>query len=372
MGDPSVVNTLSRLPRWAAAFLSSVLAVLAGSIMLAAPAAALDPSTPVWGVRSLGEAVATRDTLSINDLVLEIGLVGTQEIKFTFQLEGCCENGTPARFLGGQTDTACRTVGAVPTTTVECVHTRQFPEPRDERFAFSFPISRPAPSGFPSIKMTITIGSGSSTRYYNAKRVRPEAEFVVTAGAPAQGRVGETVFFEWTLTNVGLDPVWARNGIITLTAPPGTEFTGAEFTDEMPDVICFTQGATPTRRTCYFETTEPGAANAHKMKWPLKIVSEQVGEGRVLAEMFNYYSTHIESDFVDPTPANNAVPIRVQVLPGSASPSPSASASVPPPPSAGDQLPTTGSRSGLMLGGGVIVLLAGVLLVLMARRRRQV
>jgi hypothetical protein len=114
-----------------------------------AAAAQLDPSVPVWGIESIGDVVATRDTLTVSSIVLDIGYVGAQEIKIRYELdEGCCETGgNPARFLAGPPDPACATVGALPTRVVECVYTRDIVLGQRERFSFRHNISRPAVYG---------------------------------------------------------------------------------------------------------------------------------------------------------------------------------------------------------------------------------
>ncbi len=318
---------------------------------------------PVWGIKSVGETVATRDTLSIDKVVLEIGFVGQQEIKFRFEHDDCCNmGGSPVRFLGGQADAACTTVGAVPTKTVECVYTRDIPQAQDEEFSFSLPISRPPQIGRPAIRMTVFVADLSLSSLLIAKRVKPEADLVVTTGGPVQGRVGDVVAFDWTVTNVGLDPVWERSGIVAVTAPAGTEFVDWEAIVADPDIICFAPSATPTFRQCWFAVIEPGAAKAHKQTWKVKILSPEVGEGKVTASLGNSTGAQPEGDYVDPTPADNTAPIRIEVL--VAVPS-SGGGQLP------SQLPTTGTRTVVEASiGGLALALAGALLILAARRRR--
>ncbi|MFD0599305.1 hypothetical protein ACFQZ4_49145 [Catellatospora coxensis] len=72
--------------------------------------------------------------------------------------------------------------------------------------------------------MTVSVGELSMGQTLRPARVKPEADLVVTVAGPARGQVGEVAMFEWTLANVGLDPVWESAGLVKLTAPAGTEF----------------------------------------------------------------------------------------------------------------------------------------------------
>lgn len=359
-----MANMRRLMPLRAACLLSAVLVASAGPMIAAPAAGASQPGAPTWGIVSMGESTATRDALTIEKMVLSIGFVGKQDITFKFEIENCCDE-TPPLFIDGQAD-ACKTEGALPARTIECVITREIPESRDEEFSFRFPTSRPGQFGRPAIKATITVADLPLNGRIVAKRVKPESDFVVTSGPLPKGSVGETVEFEWSLANVGLDPVYERNGLVTLTAPPGTEFTGKEFTDEMPDISCLTAGATPTTRQCFFRVTEPGQAKAHKQKWPLKIVSEQVGEGKISASMSNVLGFHPEFDYTDPTPANNDAAIRV------AAPQETEPVEEPVAQPGGEELPKTGLKTGALVAGGAGALLVGALLMLLVRRRRDV
>ncbi|MFD0599304.1 hypothetical protein ACFQZ4_49140 [Catellatospora coxensis] len=128
----------------------AVLASLLGTAVLAAPAAAdpIGPSVPVMGIKSVGDVVATRDTLSVEDVVLDIGFLGTQQIRFRFDLVNGTQQGDPINFLADQTDPACQTLGSAPATTVECAYTRQVVAGQVEQFSFQHRTSRPGPVGF--------------------------------------------------------------------------------------------------------------------------------------------------------------------------------------------------------------------------------
>ncbi|MEV0458285.1 LPXTG cell wall anchor domain-containing protein [Catellatospora methionotrophica] len=353
-----------RLPLRAAAFPGALLAALMGTAVLATPVAAhqANPSVPVMGIRSIGDVVATRDTLRVDKVVMEIGFVGTQQITFRFDLD-TSQVGAPAGFLADQADPACRTLGTAPAATVECAYTRQITAGKDEEFTFGHRIAPPGPPGRPEVEMTVTVGELSQRRTLVANRVKPESDFVVTTGAPAQGHVGETVEFTWTLTNVGPDAVWDYPGMIKLTAPAGTEFPPLAQITKPEGLGCNDRTASKTNLDCWFVVVKPGAANARRVTWPLKIVSATVGEGRVTATLSNMTGQHPEADYEDPTPADNTAPIRVSVLgtgeTGTASPSPGTDG----------QLPTTGSKTGLIIGIGLAAALGGALLVFATRRR---
>ncbi|MEU8004440.1 LPXTG cell wall anchor domain-containing protein [Catellatospora sp. NPDC049111] len=354
-----------RLPLRAAAFPGALLAALMGTAVLATPVAAqqTNPSVPVSGINSVGDVVATRDTLIVDKVVMAIGHVGTQQVTFRFDLD-TTQLGAPAGFLADQADPACRALGVAPAATVECTYTREITAGKTEEFSFRHRISPPGPPGQPQVKMAVTVGEGSPMGVtLRADRVKPESDFVVTTAAPAQGHVGDTVNFEWTLTNVGLDAVWDSPGMIKLTAPAGTEFLPLAQITMPEDFGCISRTASKTSMSCWFNVVHPGAANARRVTWPLKIVSATVGEGSINATLSNPNGQHPENDYEDPTPANNTAAIRVSVLAsgetGTASPSPDTEG----------QLPTTGSNTGLIIGIGLAAALGGTLLVLITRRR---
>lgn len=134
----------------AAAFPGAVLAALLGTAVLATPVAAEqpNPSVPVSGIGSIGDVIATRDTLIVDKVVVAIGYAGTQQVNFRFDLDTTAL-GASAGFLADQTDTACRTVGVAPATTVECAYTRQITPGTPEEFSFRHRIAPPGPPGKP-------------------------------------------------------------------------------------------------------------------------------------------------------------------------------------------------------------------------------
>ncbi len=273
----------------------------------------LDPSVPVWSIESVGAVVATRDTFTINDVVLVLGALGTQEIKFRFELdESCCETfGTDARFLD-QPDAACDAVGAVPTRVVECSYTRDVVSGQRERFTFRHRITPPAAFGQPMAWMTVVNGEISMRQGLMAQRVAPKSDFVIAVEGPGAGRVGDIVEFTWSVTNVGLDAVWDRSGMFTFAAPAGTEFADSLANTKPDDMVCQTSAILQTLRNCWFPVVRAGQANARKETWRLKILSSQVGEGKVAAQLQNATGRHPEGDFEDPTPANNVAAIRIR------------------------------------------------------------
>ncbi|WP_203688477.1 LPXTG cell wall anchor domain-containing protein [Catellatospora coxensis] len=317
------------------------------------------------GIKSVGDVVATRDTLSVEDVVLDIGFLGTQQIRFRFDLVNGTQQGDPINFLADQTDPACQTLGSAPATTVECAYTRQVVAGQVEQFSFQHRTSRPGPVGFPSVRMTVSVGELSMGQTLRPARVKPEADLVVTVAGPARGQVGEVAMFEWTLANVGLDPVWESAGLVKLTAPAGTEFPPLAQIAVPDDLTCNPRSATKTAISCWFLVVEPGAADARRVSWPLKIVSSRVGEGSVVAQLANMTGVQPEGDFADPTPGNNNAVVRVVVAP-SGQPNPGDSVS----PSPGDgQLANTGTNTFLVIGIGLVVVLLGAVLVAATRRR---
>ena len=327
-----------------AALVGGVLAALLGSAILGAPAAAAS-SIPVWSIKSVSDVIATRDTLLIDEVVLEIGYLGPQEIKFRFELDGrsCCAWESPALFLAGQPD-PCHAVGAVPTRVVECAYTRNVVEGRDESFSFRHKISRPGASESPSLRITVELPGSSMSIGRTVQRVKPQADLVVGVDGPAPGPVGGIVNFTWSVANVGLDPVYERSGMITFVAPSGTEFADS-LADSPPDDMTCLAGASSTRRQCFFRVIDPGKANGRKETWRLRILSGQVADGRFTAALYNATGQHPHYDYEDPTPANNEAAIRISVLPAAHAPGlPPADASGSPAPTQSDTPAPAGSE----------------------------
>jgi LPXTG-motif cell wall-anchored protein len=341
---------------------SSVVAVLISIIGLpgaAHPAPQLEPSVPVWSIISMGEAVASRDTLTIGTVELAMG--GPEraaDFKFIFEPR---DVGVPlVSFLDRQSDPACAPKGtAAPFLALECSYSRQITPGKTVDFDFAHRISRPVYHGTgnkPLIKVTIVTDMGTSSAHVFANRVRPEADFVVTIDGPISGRVGDVVDVKWTVTNVGLDPVWGHDSAIELIAPAGTAWV------DVPPEKCGPPVVPGTKYRCGLGIVQPGAANAHKQIWHLTILSESVGQGRIAASMFNATGIVPDDDFVDPTPANNVAVALIDVnTPTTSSPGGG---------QAGGDLPVTGTSTGLLLAAGAVTVVTGTFVLLISRRRR--
>jgi hypothetical protein len=314
-GDSVIIFSRVLEPRFTA-LVRAVLAAVLGTLILGAPAAAAS-SIPVWSIKSVSEAIATRDTLIIDEVILDIGFLGPQEIKFRFELDGrtCCAWESPALFLAGQPD-PCHAVGTAPTLVVECAYTRTIVEGREESFSFRHKISRPGASESPYVRITIELAGSSMGIGRTAQRVKPQADLVVGIDGPAPAPVGGIVNFTWSVANVGLDPAYDRSGMLTFVAPSGTEFADS-LADSPPDDLTCLAGANSTRRQCFFQAINPGKANARKETWRLRILSGQVSDGEFTASLFNATGQHPHYDYEDPTPANNEAAIRITVLPAS-------------------------------------------------------
>jgi hypothetical protein len=330
---------------------------------LTTPARAKEqPSVPVIGLVSTGTAVASRDSLAIGPVVVDIGMPAqTTQVTFRFQALEAAGGPPLLSFLAEQTDPACHTVGAVTSANVvECAYTRQVDPAVDLDFSFALRTTRPLYHGTgakPAIRVTINVGTLSIGTTISADRVKPEADFVVAVKHPIRAHVGGIVDIEWTVTNVGLDPVWGHDSDVILTAPTGTRWVGPGLD------LC--RATTPSMvYRCGLGVTEPGAGKAHSRTWQLEILSADVGQGLVSARMFNATNLHPDDDFVDPTPENNTAAINVEIVPA---PSSSPAASPSPAPGA---LPTTGSPVVPAIAGGILAVALGLLVRALARRRR--
>ncbi|MDT4988563.1 MAG: hypothetical protein QOI74_2657 [Micromonosporaceae bacterium] len=201
---------------------------------------------------------------------------------------------------------------------------------------------------------------GDDTFDFTVFTSRNPADLAVTSSA-ASGRVGATVAIGVAITNHG--PADSLNTVLRVNAPTGTEFRGV--------AAGCTAFSAPTVYECPRGRVAAGATVDDR--FTLAVLSAAGADGRA----------QVSGSVPDDRPANNTVPIRVTVVAGSPSPSPSGSpgpspsgaASTPPPvtpttPRPGGGLPVTGAPVVLIGATGLAVFVIGACLLLLARRRR--
>jgi hypothetical protein len=354
---------------------------------LAAPAAAApqEESTPVLGLVSWGgNAVAENGALTIGPVMLTI-TGGARTVPFSVRLElDDAGSGQPFRFLNDGDDACHRPAGVTSGLVLDC----QYSVPVDGSGGVSDVTLSPrvtitaitaASTGSTSggsVKLTVTGDVGGTHVGIRPVDLRRHAHLNAAVAGPISGHVGDIVDVPWTVTNTGPDELPGTKGQLTLTAPAGTEWTGAAAAQCNPPVV------PKSKYVCYTGTLLPGGSRSET--WQLKIVSNAVGTGHITAEIKSQAGELPNLAVTDPSAGQGSdAAINVTVLSGppatrSPAPTPSASATTPLNPASPTHaapsaaLPVTGMNLVAVVGGGLIAIVLGTIFLVAARRRHTI
>jgi len=398
--------------------LGTVIVLAAAIVAMAVPAGAA--GAPV-SIASSATPVAVGADLSIDKVQVRnntAAAVAAVDVRFEL-VPASPAPWWPFSFDSYQSDSACHLDGQVlPSYAVVCHYGVQVAAGTTAGIAVRLRLSPGTDSATaPSPLLKITVGTGAdadTTTVGPIVRVKRVADLAVRLASQPKGRVGGIVDLQWIVTNKGPDTV--PNVGLILTAPPGTEWTGAVAAQCNPPAIPKTK-----YRCISGEPLPPGGGRILTETWQLKIDSAAVGTGQITAIYnLNGGSPDPYLDITDPNTADNTVNFTVGIDTGTAgatgAPAPggaphtaaaggapadnattaTATAAATPGPAASDATPSpdteTGvnpaasatsrtpaasaalvrtSSNGVLLGAvGSIVLIAGALLGLVAYRRR--
>ncbi|MGY0236614.1 hypothetical protein [Longispora urticae] len=274
---------------------------MALAVGLSAPAhAAPAPAAPVFSAAMPGPPIAEDGIMTVGEVRVSLTETPSRTAVFHLVFEFAPSNMEPA-FQFADNGATCRVPeGGVPGTTLDCAYTVHLDDHDAGTFAPRIRITplRDLPTmGGPLLWVKIA-PEGMEDNYVRGGGMvglRHRAHLTV-AVAPVTGQIGDVVDVPWTVTNVGPDELPGVRADLTLTAPSGTEWTGAAAAQCDPPVI------PKVKYHCHGSpgTLVPGGTMSET--WQLRITSATVGTGRVTVALTDSSGEQIDVRFTDPTP----------------------------------------------------------------------
>ena len=207
-------------------------------------------------------------------------------------------------------------------------------------------------AGAPTTGWPLLHGDQAQTQFWTW--TRPNTfDIAVTRPAVVRGAIGDQVHADFSLVNNGPSDSGSLEYVIT--APKGTVL--------LPLNECYTEGhpgtVLPESAALHCTTPDPTPAKFSGLTLPrfitLKIKSAPAGGGRIVVRGTGVGSTESK-------PANNTVPLVVELTP--------TGGSTTPPAGGGPTLPITGPSVAWAAGAGAMAVLLGAATLLATRRRR--
>ncbi|MEV6525801.1 hypothetical protein AB0M43_28025 [Longispora sp. NPDC051575] len=282
--------------------IAAVVGCVALAVGLSGPVHA-DPTPPArtfWAELG-GPTVAEDGVLTFGGV--RVGITDTPSrvavFHLTFELEDP-ELMPHFQFLADDNGARCHTPpGGTPGRTQKCAYTVNL-DGHDE--AVFSPRLRITPlSADPAARASLIWvtfapeGMDASARRGVRAAMRHKAHLTAAVHGPVTGQIGDVVDVPWTVTNVGPDELPGFRASLTLTAPGGTEWTGAAAARCDPPAIPKVE-----YRCVGSGILVPGATMTET--WQLRITSTTVGTGRVTAQLIDSAGESEDMGFTDPTP----------------------------------------------------------------------